>query len=144
MVLSGSALNTKAEIMKTMQLSERLEHDKVHSGISELLNNCSNRGGVNIILSSGLFVERDVSIKQQFEIYLKTYYNALIEHMTFQTDIECARKRINKWVSEQTNGKIQQLLSPGSLEEDTRVVVLATTYFKGESICLAYTTYKCL
>ncbi|CAH8819214.1 unnamed protein product [Schistosoma curassoni] len=131
MVLSGSALNTKAEIMKTMQLSERLEHDKVHSGISELLNNCSKRGGVNIILSSGLFVERDVSIKQQFEIYLKTYYNALIEHMTFQTDIECARKRINKWVSEQTNGKIQQLLSPGSLEEDTRVVVLATTYFKG-------------
>lgn len=64
--------------------------------------------------------------------------------MTFQTDIECARKRINKWVSEQTNGKIQQLLSPGSLKEDTRVVVLATTYFKGESICLTYTTYKCL
>lgn len=91
MVLSGSALNTKAEIMKTMQLSERLEHDKVHSGISELLNNCSNRGGVNIILSSGLFVERDVSIKQQFEIYLKTYYNALIEHVSlyFESLIIC-------------------------------------------------------
>ncbi|CAI2731840.1 unnamed protein product [Schistosoma spindalis] len=131
MVLCGSATNTKAEIIKTMQLSGCLKHDKLHSGIRDLLNDCSKPDDVEIIFSSGLFAAHDVSIQHQFKVHLKTYYNALIEHVTFQTNKEYARERINQWVSEQTSGKIQQLLSSESLKEDTSVVVLATTYFKG-------------
>ncbi|VDO98883.1 unnamed protein product [Schistosoma mattheei] len=111
MVLSGSGNNTKAEMTKAMQLSDCLEHDQVHHEIAQLLNDCSKPSeGVNIILANRLFVAQNVA---------------------FETDIEGSRNRINQWVSEQTKGQIQELLSPGSLTKDTSAVVTATTYFKG-------------
>ncbi|RTG81166.1 serpin B [Schistosoma bovis] len=132
MVLSGSGNNTKAEMTKAMQLSDCLEHDQVHHEIAQLLNDCSKPSeGVNIILANRLFVAQNVRIKEQFKTNLKTYYDAPTEHVAFETDIEGSRNRINQWVSEQTKGQIQELLSPGSLTKDTSAVVTATTYFKG-------------
>ncbi|CAH8619331.1 unnamed protein product [Schistosoma rodhaini] len=132
MVLSGSENNTKAEMIKAMQLSDRLEHDQVHCEIAQLLNDCSKPSkGVEIILANRLFVAQNVRIKEQFKANLKTNYNAPTEHVAFETDIEGSRNRINQWVSEQTKGQIQELLSCGSLTNDTSAVVTATTYFKG-------------
>ncbi|CAI2731831.1 unnamed protein product [Schistosoma spindalis] len=132
MVLSGSKNNTKAEMIKAMQLSDCSEHDQVHCEIAQLLNDCSEPSeGVDIILANRLFVAQNVRIKEQFKTNLKTYYDAPTEHVAFETDIEGSRNRINQWVSEQTKGQIQELLSPGSLTNDTSAVVTATTYFKG-------------
>ncbi|CAH8584845.1 unnamed protein product [Schistosoma intercalatum] len=132
MVLSGSGNNTKAEMIKAMQLSDCLEHDQVHHEIAQLLNDCSKPSeGVNIILANRLFVAQNVRIKEQFKTNLKTYYDAPTERVAFETDIEGSRNRINQWVSKQTKGQIQELLSPGSLTKDTSAVVTATTYFKG-------------
>ena len=146
MVLSGSENNTKAEMIRAMQLSDCLEHDQVHCEIAQLLNDCSKPSkGVEIILANRLFVAQNVRIKEQFKANLKTNYNAPTEHVSscyslpifcvkvaFETDIEGSRNRINQWVSEQTKGQIQELISPGSLTNDTSAVVTATTYFKGK------------
>lgn len=39
---------------------------------------------------------------------------------------------INRWVSEKTNGKIQNLLSPGTIDESTAALLINAIYFKGE------------
>ncbi|CAH8603013.1 unnamed protein product [Schistosoma margrebowiei] len=132
MILSGSEMNTKTEIMKMMHLSTCLEHHTIHHGISGLLFNCAERGeGVEIMFGNGLFTAEDVDIKKDYENTLKSYYNAQTESVTFQTDPEGAGKRINHWVGELTKGKIRELFSPGSLSTDTSVLVITTTYFEG-------------
>ncbi|CAH8538975.1 unnamed protein product [Schistosoma turkestanicum] len=132
MILSGSAMNTKDEIVKTMQLSECLENDKFHGEIGKLLSDFSKPGGVEIKFGNGIFFSDNViSIKERFRFNLMTYYNASTERLAFQTDKESACKRINQWVSKQTCGKIQQLVSSQSLTEDTSMLMLATTYYKG-------------
>ncbi|TNN17094.1 Serpin B8 isoform 1 [Schistosoma japonicum] len=111
MVLCGSDNNTKAEMIRAMELSDCLEHDEVHSGIGALLKDCCKSDeGVEIILGNKLFAEQS---------------------MPFQLDPKGSRMQINQWVSQQTKGKIQELLSPDSITQDTSVVVTATTYFKG-------------
>ncbi|CAH8299214.1 unnamed protein product, partial [Schistosoma turkestanicum] len=132
MVLVGSEGNTKAEMIRVMQLSNHTEIDKIHNGFNELMTKCSEAGkGVDIILGSRLFTRKDMDIKEHFRNILKKHYNAIVENVLFQTDPESARIRINQWVSEQTNGKIQQLIPPKSLKNDTSAVVVSTTYFRG-------------
>jgi serpin B len=46
-------------------------------------------------------------------------------------DVEKARQTVNRWVVENTKGKITDLLPPGVLQTDTRLVVTNAVYFKG-------------
>ncbi|XP_018646704.1 serpin, putative [Schistosoma mansoni] len=132
MILSGSEMNTKAEIMKVMHLSNCLEHHAIHYGISGLLFDCSERGeGVEIMFGNGLFTAEDVNVKEDYQNTLKSYYNAQTESVAFQMDPEDAGKRINQWASSLTKGKIQELFSSQSLSTDTSVLVITTTYFEG-------------
>ncbi|CAH8580907.1 unnamed protein product [Heterobilharzia americana] len=132
MVLCGGENNTKAELMKAMQLPESLEHSKIHNGIREMLANCSKADqGVEIILGNRIFTTPSANVRNEFKENVEKYYKAETECVLFEKDIENARTLINQWVSKQTKGKVQELLSPGSLTENTSVVVVATTYFKG-------------
>lgn len=40
--------------------------------------------------------------------------------------------RINNWTNEKTQGKIQDILAPGSTDELTRMVITNAIYFKGK------------
>ncbi|CAH8290577.1 unnamed protein product [Schistosoma turkestanicum] len=132
MVLAGCEGNTKAEMVRAMQLSNYSVLDTIHNGISEMMSKCSEADkGVEITLGNRLFARKNVEIKEHFKSTLEKYYNALVEGVLFQTDPESAETRINQWVSEQTNGKIQQLIPPKSLTINTLAVVISTSYFRG-------------
>ncbi|CAH8299219.1 unnamed protein product [Schistosoma turkestanicum] len=132
MVLAGCEGNTKAEMVRAMQLSNHSDLDTIHKGISEMLSKCSEADkGVEITLGNRLFARKNVDIKKHFSNTLEKYYNALVEGVLFQTDPESAETRINQWVSEQTDGKIQQLIPLKSLTINTLAVVISTSYFRG-------------
>ena len=38
---------------------------------------------------------------------------------------------MNSWVSEKTKGKINQLLPPGSIDQETLITIINTIYFRG-------------
>src|SRR6185369_1783180 len=44
---------------------------------------------------------------------------------------EDARLQINQWIESATNGRIKDLLPPGSTERDTPAVLANALYFKG-------------
>jgi serpin B len=50
----------------------------------------------------------------------------------FKTAPEAARLTINQWVEQKTEDKIKDLLPPGSVNSDTRLVLTNAIYFKGD------------
>jgi serpin B len=63
---------------------------------------------------------------------VKDNFGAGFEGLDFQANTEGARKTINAWVEKQTQDKIKDLLKPGVLTADTRLVLTNAIYFKGK------------
>ena len=57
-------------------------------------------------------------------------YGAGIRLTDFAKDPEAARNTINAWVATWTSDKIQNLLAPGTLDAQTRMVLVNAIYFK--------------
>src|SRR5262249_39104458 len=45
-------------------------------------------------------------------------------------DTEAARLKINRWIEQQTNDKIKDLIPAGALDRDSRLVITNAVYFK--------------
>ncbi len=63
---------------------------------------------------------------------VQVHYGAVLTEVDFRTAAEKARKKMNKWVSKETNGKIEDLIARGILDEDTRLVLTNAIYFLGK------------
>uniref|UniRef100_A0A8D2KE91 Serpin domain-containing protein n=1 Tax=Urocitellus parryii TaxID=9999 RepID=A0A8D2KE91_UROPR len=61
----------------------------------------------------------------------QNFYQAEMEEFDFLNASEESRKHINIWVAKETEDKITELLSPGSLDEITKLVLVNAIYFKG-------------
>ncbi|XP_036273338.1 plasminogen activator inhibitor 2 isoform X2 [Pipistrellus kuhlii] len=62
----------------------------------------------------------------------KKYYSTEPQEVDFLECAEGARKKINFWVETQTKGQISNLLPKGSVDSDTRMVLVNAVYFKGK------------
>jgi len=60
----------------------------------------------------------------------KDNYGAELGQVDFVIQSEEARQQINKWVEDQTANKIKDLLAPGVVNADTRLVLVNAIYFK--------------
>lgn len=50
----------------------------------------------------------------------------------FLRNADAARLRINRWVEDQTNNRIKELLAKGTVNNTTRMVLVNAVYFKGD------------
>jgi serpin B len=78
---------------------------------------------------SRLFGQRGYSFRDAFLAALATDYGAPLGDVDFR-ETEAARKVVNDWVEEQTERKIRELLQPGMVDADTRLVICNAVYFK--------------
>ena len=69
-------------------------------------------------------------VKQMLEL-VGTNYQEGVRQFDFRHAPEAARNTINNWVEDQTKHKIKDLLPPGSVTTDTRLVLSNAIYFKG-------------
>lgn len=83
-------------------------------------------------LANSLWVQKDYKLKSSFASTLKMYYQAECNNVDFvkKTGRSKAISSINKWVSDNTNGKIKNIVNGGVITEYTRMVLANAVYFK--------------
>ncbi|XP_010183744.1 PREDICTED: serpin B10-like [Mesitornis unicolor] len=113
----------KTEIGKT---------DNVHPGF-KALNFEINKPTKNYLLKSvnQLYGEKTLPFSKEYLQLAKKYYNAEPQPVDFVGAADEIRREINSKVEHQTEGKIQNLLPPGSTDSLTRLVLINALYFKG-------------
>ncbi|KAM5304998.1 uncharacterized protein AAES06_000248 [Glossophaga mutica] len=107
--------------------------DTVHSGFSTLIS-AINTPSEGYILESvnKLFGEKSARFRKEYMQLSKKYYSTEPQEVDFIECAEGARKKINFWVETQTKGKISNLLPEGSVDSETRMVLVNAVYFKGK------------
>jgi serpin B len=68
--------------------------------------------------------------RQSYCRLLSTYYGAGLTQLDFAREPEASLEVINRWVAEQTEGRVQNLLPAGCIDAQTYLVLANTVYFK--------------
>jgi len=131
MIYEGVEGDTETEMKDVLHL---ISDDEVRRGsFAKVQNDLNNRRGrVEMKVANKLWAQNGLDIEDDYEKIVKERYFADIDDTDFNSDPSDAIKEINKWVEEQTNGKIKDILQPGSVDSSTLLAFVNALYFKGE------------
>ncbi|XP_059119204.1 serpin B6-like [Peromyscus eremicus] len=134
MVFMGAKGNTASQMIQALSLDKCSSSGggDVHQGFQSLLSEV-NKPGTQYLLKTAnkLFGEKTCDLLESFKDSCRKFYEAELEELDFQGDTEQSRQHINTWVAKKTEDKIRELLSPGTLDSDTLLVLVNAIYFKG-------------
>ena len=78
----------------------------------------------------------DTSLRDQlnadYEARLRNLYGSAIQTAGFSTDAERARQEINRWVEDNTDDKIKDLIARGVIQPDTSMVLTNAVHFDAD------------
>ena len=89
-----------------------------------------NGPDVTLNIANALYGQSGERFRQAFLRVLARDYGAGLRTADFAHASEAARAEINAWASEQTAGKIPELLSPSDVDPTTRLMLVNAVYLK--------------
>ncbi|XP_049738463.1 serpin B6 [Elephas maximus indicus] len=133
MVFLGAEGNTATQISQALSLNKsRGGGGDVHQGFQLLLTEVNKPGTQYLLrMANRLFGEKTYDFLSSFKDSCCKFYQAEMEELDFANATEESRKHINTWVAKKTEGKITELLSSGTVNSLTSLVLVNAIYFKG-------------
>ncbi len=126
---AGVRGETAEQMAKALQF---LNQSDQHAAFAELIRELNNHGitrDYQLQVVNGLWEQQGEPTLDSFSKIARNDYGVRPRHVDFQLADE-ARVTINRWISEHTNHRVQELLSAGSITPQTALVVTNTVYFQ--------------
>jgi serpin B len=131
MAYAGARGATATEMAAALHFT--LPPDKLHPAMGALLNNLNAaHPGYQLHVADALWAEKDYTFLDDFLKLTSADYGAGFNRVDFKGAPDATRSMINQWVEQKTEDKIKDLLPPGSVKSDTRLVLANAIYFKGD------------
>ncbi|XP_007900824.1 leukocyte elastase inhibitor isoform X2 [Callorhinchus milii] len=129
MVYHGAKNNTASQMAKVLHFDQVAD---LHSGFQTLQSDINKAGALYVLKTANrLYGEKTFNFFEEFIQTCVKLYGANLLPVNFLSAADEARQEINKWVEDQTEGKIQDLLAHGSVDHLTKLVLVNAIYFKG-------------
>jgi serpin B len=136
MVRAGARGVTAAEMDRVLHL---MDVPDVHQAMNGLAQEMAGRNGrfpgdraVELNAANHVFAQRGLRFEAPFLNELARSYGAGLGLVDYKTGANDARRAINAWVDGQTHQRIPELLSPGTLDTLTRMVLVNAVYLKAD------------
>ncbi|MBN2291663.1 MAG: hypothetical protein JXM70_04515 [Pirellulales bacterium] len=129
MISAGARGKTKEEIIKTMQFT--LSDELLHPACRSLLEISQRGNSHELKIANRLWAQRDYKLRDDFLTITKKYYGAECALVDFVGKPHAAIEKINKWVAGQTRNRIRNIIGPGNIDGNTRLILANAIYFKG-------------
>lgn len=130
MTYAGARGDTATEMHKVLHLPD--DKEKLHPAVAKIQQELTGKTkGVRLSVANALWGQKGLSFQPDFLRITRTWYNAGLHEVNYG-QAEEARKEINAWVEKETQDKIRDLLTPGTITSDTRLVLTNAIYFKGD------------
>jgi serpin B len=136
MTYAGARAETEGQMADTLQFT--LPQERLHPAWNALDQVLSSRGegaagkdgeGFRLNIVNAIWGQTGFDFLQAFLDTLAVNYGAGLRLLDFQNDPEGSRQTINDWVAEQTEGRIEDLIPAGAIDDLTRMVLTNAIYF---------------
>ena len=101
---------------------------------AELAKESKRFGGpgepITLNIANRLFAQKGYDFRQAFLSLVRQNYSAAFEALDFVANAAAATQHINKWVADQTHGRIRDLIPAGALNKMTRLVLVNALYLQ--------------
>ncbi|XP_020386540.1 serpin B6-like [Rhincodon typus] len=129
MVFLGAKGNTNKQMAKVLHFGGV---GNVCAGFQKLQSDMKNLNTANLLkVANGLYRDNSFDLHCEYLESMSKFYQAELAAIDFAERSEEARVHINAWVEGQTEGKIQNLLAQGTVDADSKLVLVNAVYFKG-------------
>ncbi|KAA0708625.1 Leukocyte elastase inhibitor [Triplophysa tibetana] len=129
MIYLGARGDTAKEMAKVLSFNSVSD---VHSNFESLTSAINNPSASYILrLANRLYGEKTFGFSPDYLDSTLKMYHAELQSVDFIGSSEKSRQIINKWVEEQTENKIKDLLKPDMVTGMTRLALVNAIYFKG-------------
>ena len=136
MTYAGARGETAEQMAETLQFM--LDQDSLHPAFNWLDAELAGRGegaqgkdgeGFRLNIVNAIWGQKDYSFLPSFLDVLAENYGAGLRILDFINETEKSRVTINDWVSDQTEGRIKDLIPQGAIDALTRLVLTNAIYF---------------
>jgi serpin B len=136
MTYAGARDETAQQMADTLQFL--LEQERLHPAFNLLDAELASRGegaagkdgkGFRLNIVNAIWGQKDYSFLSTFLDVLAENYGAGLRILDFINETEQSRLTINDWVSDQTEGRIEDLIPQGAIDALTRLVLTNAIYF---------------
>jgi serpin B len=136
MTYAGARGETEQQMADTLHYT--LPQDELHPAFNALDQTLASRGegaegkddeGFRLNIANAIWGQKDYSFRDAFLDTLARNYGAGLRVVDFASAPEEARVAINEWVSEKTEGKIEELIPKNVIGSLTRLVLTNAIYF---------------
>ncbi len=132
MTYQGARGRTAVQMAKVLHLGANPADVAAAFGeIQRQLQDLQKNTGTELNTANALWAQEGHPFLLDFLQTARRQFEARVEQADFKTQAEPVQNEINQWVSQQTKGKIADLLQPGDLNASTRLVLVNAIYFKG-------------
>ena len=132
MTWAGARGNTAEQMEATLRFQD--DQAALHGVMAALqrdLNQPPEKNAWELSVANALWGQEGFRFLDEFLGLLKRNYGAGLRQVDFARATEKARQTINRWIEKETRDKIKDLIKPGVLNADTRLVLTNAIYFKG-------------
>ena len=136
MTYAGARGVTEAEMAEALHFT--LSQQALHPTFNDLDQMLEARGedaagqddgGFRLNIANAIWGQRDYAFLNTYLDLLAANYGAGLRVLDFASAPEPSRVIINDWVSEETEGKIENLIPQGAIDPMTRLVLTNAIYF---------------
>ena len=138
MTYAGARGNTESQMADVLHFTQGQQG--THSAFNALdlklesdpINLDKDQEPLKFNIANAVWAEQTFSFLPEFLDTIAVNYGAGIHLADFVNNFDGERRGINNWVSDKTEDKINDLLPDGSLNADTRMVLVNAIYFKAD------------
>jgi serpin B len=132
MTYAGARGSTEAEMADVLHFS--LPQGQLHPAFGAMIAdlNDDQRAEYELRVANRLWGQQGYNFLPEFLNTTAEHYGAELAQVDFIGQTEESRQTINRWVKDQTQEKIKNLLPQGAVNSLTRLVLTNAIYFKGD------------
>jgi serpin B len=132
MTYAGARGETERQMAETLYFT--LPQDRLHPAFNalDLDLTSGDQDEFKLHIANALWGQTGYAFLAKFLDTLAKNYGAGLRLLDFEREPEPSRQVINEWISDQTEDRIKDLIPPGGITRDTRLVLANAIYFDAD------------